>query len=571
MYLGINAYSHDSSACLIDSKGKIIAAVEEERFTGKKHDSSFPVNSIKYCLSVAKISSLDLKGVGYAWHPKEMLFKRIIKEYLFEYHVTWSVFKSSLRKLWCSFFIKKDFEKYIGKLNSSVVLRYYNHHTAHVASAFYASGFDEATFFTLDGRGEYQTGVWGNINYEKEIDLMGSIHHPNSLGNIWSAVSEYCGFRPGWHKAGTTMAFASLGKPIYMDRFEKIINFHPERKSDWLKIDTKYFDNRDGIGHIKPEFEALFGEKSCEHGKDKQIHRDVAATLQSFTEKVIVEKLNEVYLQTKIPKLVMAGGVCLNSVANALVLEKTPFKEMFIQPASHDAGLCIGSAYLLQQEFNKQNKPESMVNAYFGPEFSDEDIESELVKENSRIDFLKVNDISLKVANLIHEGSIVAWFQGRMEYGPRALGSRSILASASKKEMIDKLNKVKHRESFRPFAISILEDRKNEWLVKGYKSPFMLIVEAIKPNLKHIVPAAQHIDGSVRTQTVNEMDNGEYYNLLKEYYDISKIPLFINTSFNIKGKPIVLSPKDGIEAFLDSDIDYLAIGPYLVNKKNMII
>ncbi|MFA6554187.1 MAG: carbamoyltransferase C-terminal domain-containing protein [Candidatus Paceibacterota bacterium] len=567
MYLGLNTYSHDSSACLIDENGKIIAAVEEERFTSKKHEDAFPVNSIKYCLKEAGITSQDIKGIAIAWHPREMLFMRMIKEFIFEYHVPWKVFKNSLRKFWKSLFLKSDFEKYIGKLNTNVAVRYYKHHHAHVASAFYASGFDEATFFTLDGRGEYEVGIWGKIDYKNGVNQIGSLHHPNSLGNLWGAVSEYCGFLPGWAKAGTTMAFAALGRPKYMKEFEKMITFKPENDSNWFVTDTKYFDNRDGAGHVTPVFEDFFGEKSCEHGQDKEIHRDIAATLQVFTEKVILEKLAEVYKRTQQSNLVMAGGVCLNSVVNALILEKSAFKDLFIQPASHDAGLSIGSAYLLQQEFNVGKKPGQMRNAYLGPEYSDDEIINALGLHKDEVSFTKEDAIHEKVATLLNNGKIVACFQGRLEYGPRALGSRSILAPAVENSMVERLNKIKQRESFRPFAISILEEYKNDWLVHGYISPFMLIVESIKSDLREKVPAAQHVDGTVRTQTINESDNGLYFKLLRAYHALSGTPLFINTSFNIKGRPIVLSPDDALKAFLEVDIDVLAIGSYLVSRK----
>lgn len=567
MYLGVNSYSHDSSACLIDDNGKIIAAVEEERFTGKKHETVFPVNSIKYCLAKAGITSEDLKGIAIAWHPREMLLNRMIREFVFEYPVPWTVFKNSLRKFWKSLFLKRDIEKCIGKLDPNIAVRYYKHHHAHAASAFYASGFEEATFFTLDGRGEYDVGIWGKAGYKDGIQEIGSLHHPNSLGNLWGVVGEYCGFVPGWAKAGTTMAFAALGKPTQMDKFEKMIKFEPQKDSNWLTFDTTYFDNRDGAGHVTPAFEELFGEKSCEHGKDKQVHRDTAATLQAFTEKVILEKLSEIYKKTHVSKLVMAGGVCLNSVANALILEISPFKDMFIQPASHDAGLSIGCAYLLQQEFNLGKVPEKMEHAYLGPEYGDDEIFGALQFFQNKISYARTDSVAVEVAKFLHEGNVVAWFQGRIEYGPRALGSRSILAPAVDNAMTGKLNKIKSRESFRPFAISIIEEKKNDWLIHGYKSPFMLIVESIKPELRDKVPAAQHIDGSVRTQTVNEKANSLYYTLLKEYECLSGIPLFINTSFNIKGKPIVLTPKDAIDAFLGSDIEILAIGPYLVKKK----
>jgi len=351
-----------------------------------------------------------------------------------------------------------------------------------------------------------------------------------------------------------------------MKEFETMISFEPKKDSNWLTLDTKYFDNRDGAGHVTPDFENIFGEKSCEHGKDTQVHRDVAATLQSFTEKVILEKLSEIYKRTNMPKLVMAGGVCLNSVANALILERSDFKDLFIQPASHDAGLSIGCAYLLQQEFNQGKRSPKMDYAYLGPEYSDRDILTALQSHNDRLQFNLADSIVNTTADLLHKGNVVAWFQGRIEYGPRALGARSILAPASDKDMIARLNVIKQRESFRPFAISILEEKRNDWLTRGYISPFMLIVESIKSDLRDKVPAAQHVDGSVRTQTVNS-SGGIYFDLLKEYERLSGIPLFINTSFNIKGKPIVLTPEDAVDAFLESDIEYLAIGPYLAQKK----
>jgi len=565
MYLGINTYSHDSSACLIDENGKIIAAVEEERFTGKKHESAFPVHSINFCLKQAGITSNDLRGIGYAWHPRELLLKRIIKEYIFEYQVPWTVFKSSITKFWNALFLKRDFERHIGKLSSNVVVRYFKHHQAHVASTFYASGFDEATFFTLDGRGEYEVGTWGIVGYQNGIVQKGSLHHPSSLGNLWGAISEYCGFTPGWQKAGTTMAFAALGTPKYMKEFEQVITFDPSKDSDWLTFDMKYFDNRDGAGHVTSAFEELIGVKKCEHGKDTQVHRDVAASLQAFTEKVIVGKLSEIQKRTGKTKLVMAGGVCLNSVTNAKVLEETPFKDLFIQPASHDAGLSIGSAYLLQQEFNTGKKPEAMKNAYLGPEYSDEEIEK--VLKLSGLEYRKEEAVHETVADLLNQGNVIGWFQGRMEYGPRALGSRSILASTVGINMITRLNTIKHRESFRPFAISLLEDNRKNWLTQGHISPFMLIVDSIQEGLREKVPAAQHIDGTVRTQTINRHDNGLYYWLLEKYYDMSGIPLFINTSFNIKGQPIVRTPEQALEAFKEVDIDALAIGSFLVTKK----
>jgi len=567
-YLGLNAYSHDSSACIVDEQGNIIAAVEEERFRQIKHYSLFPENAIKFCLKEANISPEDLKGIAVGWDTKELFFDRIIKEYMFQYRPPFYVFVKTIKKLWRLRKIATVFEEKIGKLHTDLKIKFFPHHKAHAASAFYASGFNDAAFLTIDARGEYHSSLWGQIDYDNGIQVKGSIYHPNSLGCIWGAISEYCGFVPGWQRAGVTMGFAALGKPKYMDEFKKTIKFFPEKDKNWLSIDKSYFKIADCKGQVNSKFEKLIGAKSAKPGKYLQVHCDVAATWQEYTQDIILGKLNNIYKKTKKTQLVMAGGVCLNSVTNGFILEKTPFKEFFIQPASHDAGVAIGAAYLLQQEFNKGVKPKPMINTSLGPEYSSVEIETILKKYVNKLIFSKEKTIHKEVAQLLHKGEVVMWFQGKLEFGPRALGSRSILATAINKDMQNKLNHIKKRESFRPFAITILEDEAKKWLVRGTKSPYMLLVDAIKPKFKSQVPTAQHVDGSVRVQTVNEKDNGIYYSLLREYSKISGIPLFINTSFNIKGQPIVNGPKQAVEAFLESkEVKYLAIGEYFVMKK----
>lgn len=567
MYLGINAYSHDSSACLIDDEGHIIAAAEEERFAQKKHFSGFPEQSIKYCLQVARITSKDLTAVGVGWSAKELFFDRIIKEYIFQFHPPFYVYKKSLKKLYGLITLNSLFEKKIGKLSQGVKMEYFSHHKAHAASTFYASGFDDAAFLTMDARGEYYSSLWGEVDYKKGFDVRGNIYHPNSLGVIWGGISEYCGFKPGWQKAGTTMAYAALGVPKYKEEIKKVMQFYPERDSDWLKVVTKYFRVADCKGEPKKMFERLIGAPSAQAGNYQQVHADVAASLQEYTQDIILGKLNDIQKKTGKNKLVMAGGVCLNSVTNGLILEKTPFKDFFIQPASHDAGVAIGAAYLLFQKFNNGKKPESVNHAYFGPEYSQTEVDLAL-STHPELLIEKSGEIYKDTAKIIAAGEVVMWFQGRLEFGPRALGSRSILASTVNKGMTDELNKTKYRESFRPFAISILESKTKDWLVQGNKSPYMLVVDHIKPEYKEKVPAAQHVDGSVRVQTVNEKDNGMYFKLLEEYEKLTGIPLFINTSYNIRGLPIVNTPEQAIKAFLESkDVKYLAIGNCLVTKK----
>lgn len=566
-YLGLNAYSHDSSACIIDEQGEIIAAAEEERFNQQKHYSLFPENAIKFCLKEAKISSKDLSGVAVGWSPGKLIFSRILKEYLFEHHPPRYVLVKSIKKTWRLLRIKKVFEEKIGTLPKGLKIEFFTHHLAHAASAFYASGFNDAAFLTIDARGEYDSSLWGTTDYLKGIQVKGAISHPQSIGCIWGAIGEYCGFLPGWKRAGVTMGFSAFGKPKYLGKLKKLIKFYPEKDNNWFEVNTDYFKISDCKGQPTERFEKFIGAPSAQPDNYKKIHQEVASSWQKYTEEIIIEKLKDIYKKTKKEKIVMAGGVCLNSVANGLILHNTPFKELFTQPASHDAGVAIGAAYLLQQKYDGQNKPKPMKNAFLGPSYSSTEIEKTLRENNNKIKFFRVKDVHNKIAQLLNKGKIVMWFQGRLEYGPRALGARSILAPVIEKDMQSKLNYIKKRESFRPFAISILEEDSKEWLVNGNKSPYMLLVDAIKPKFKNKVPSAQHVDGSVRVQTVNKEDNEIYYLLLKEYKRISGIPLFINTSFNIKGLPIVNDPKQALEAFLDSkDVKYLAIGEYLVTK-----
>ncbi len=564
MYLGINAFSHDASACLINNEGKILAAVEEERFTGNKHESRFPTESIKYCLETAGITSRDLRGVGYGWKPSLLLFQRILLSNLFLYPVSSFFIRKNFKKYLSTLSLKETFEKEIGSLAAGVEVSYYKHHQAHVASAFYASPFKDVAYLTLDGRGEWETGTWGVIENNKIIQK-GSIHHPNSIGNLYVAVGHFCGF-PTFNKAGTVMALTALGKPTYLTEFKELIQIDLSKHSDFVTLNRGYIDCTSGEGVPKKEMEKLFRIPVAEKGvKPTQAHLDIAATLQFVVENFILDLLNKIHKETGKENLVMAGGVCLNSVANGQIKEKTPFKNFFIQPAAHDAGLSLGAAYLLLHQNKKDKVEHEMKTACLGPSYTDEEILSQLSIDRE-ISYVKVSDIASKTAELISQGKKVAWFQGRLEFGPRALGSRSILADARDKNTADQLNKIKSRESFRPFAISILEEKSTEWLVRAIKSPFMLLVDFVKDGLKEKVPAAQHVDGSVRVQTVNKEEGGLYYDLITEFYRITGAPLIINTSFNIKGKPIINSPKEALEAFKIVELDVLAIGSFLVTK-----
>jgi len=565
MYLGINGFSHDAGACIIDEKGKIIAAVEEERFTGNKHESRFPTESIKYCLKEAKITTLQLKGVGYAWKPSSLLFQRILLSNLFSYRVPLANIKKSFKKFLNGINLKKTFEKEIGPLQKDIKISYFKHHHAHVGSAFFASHFNEAAFLTLDGRGEMETGTWGTVEGTK-ITKKGSIKYPDSLGNFYVAIGHFCGF-PSFFKAGTVMALAAMGKPKYEKEFNEIIKIDLTKNSNFIKLNKDYIDCTSGDGIPKKSMEELFKIPIRNPNEElKQEYKDIAATMQKIVQDFILDLLTKIYENTKKDYLVLSGGVCLNSVTNGLIKERTPFKDFFIQPAAHDAGLCIGAAYLMLHS-NKTNKisPE-MKSASLGPSYTDKEILVS-IKEFKEIKYEKKEKISRIAAQLVSKGYKIGWFNGRLEFGPRALGNRSILADPRRQETVRELNIIKNRESFRPFAVSIIKEETEKWMKRGTTSPFMLLVDYVKDNLKKKVPAAQHYDGSVRIQTVTKNENGIYYDLIDEFYKITHIPMIINTSFNIEGKPIVRTPKEAIEAFLKVDLDALCIGNYLVTKK----
>ncbi len=569
MYLGINGFSHDASACLVDEDGKIVVAVEEERFTGNKHETRFPVESIRSCLKIAGITTRDLKGVGFGWKPETFLFQRILFSNLFLYPVELSLLKKNIKKYLAIISLKKVFEKEIGRLSPGVRVSYYRHHKAHVASAFYASSFDDAAFLTLDGRGELESGTWGLVE-DNQIIQKGSIKHPDSVGNLYVAIGNFCGF-PTFHKAGTVMALAAFGRPTYIEQFKELVRIDLSKDKNFLTLNREYIDCTSGDGVPKKKMEELFKVQMLGNGqKPTQIHLDIAATLQFVVQNFILDLLNKIHNQTGKENLVLSGGVCLNSVTNGLIKERTPFKSFFIQPAAHDAGLSLGTAYLMLNEGKKKKLGQEMKTACLGPSYTDNEILEELSK-SKEVSYSKSMNIKKDGARLISEGKKIAWFQGRLEFGPRALGSRSILADARDENMVNILNRIKSRESFRPFAISILENKSSEWLVRATRSPFMLLVDYVKDFLKTKVPSAQHVDGSVRVQTVGEDNDPVYYGLIREFENLTGVPMVINTSFNIKGKPIVNTPRQAIESFLEVDLDALLIGSYVVVRAKPLL
>lgn len=565
MYLGINAFVHDASAAIVDKDGKIIAAVEEERFTRKKQESRFPIEAIRYCLKAAGITINELDGVGFGWSPKLFLWQRIILNGWFRFPASTSARMDNWMVLKQMQSVPRTLKETFGFDVDKVPFRYFPHHTCHAASAYYASPLSQAAFLTMDGQGEAEAITWG-IGNNGEMKKLGHSLLPDSIGKVHSATCRFLGFY-GSEKNGTAMALAAFGKPQYIDIFRKIIKPIDDKKSLQVKVDASYFDFASTAEKVmvSQKFQTAF-DIPPRRAEDPitQIHKDIAASLQQRTEEIIIELLKRLHAVTGETNLVLGGGVALNSVFNGKIEKVSPFKEVFIQPAASDAGLSLGAAYLLAQSKHPSSKlPHAMDDAALGPGFADKEYEAAL--DDAKLSYARLDDKKLaqKTAQYIADGKVVAWFQGRLEFGPRALGHRSLLGDARRSDMTDRLNKVKRREKFRPFAISILKDKASMVLDNITDSPFMLMVDTVRQDWREKIPSAQHVDGSVRIQTVTKDNDGIYYELIKEFDKLTGVPLIINTSLNVKGEPIACTPQETIRTFKDSEIDVLVLGNYL--------
>jgi len=564
-YLGLNAFSHDASAAIVDNEGRIIAAVEEERFTRKKQEDRFPIESIRYCLKEAGINVADLAGIGYAWHPLLLISQRVLWSNIFDYPVPRELIWKNLRKAANAFTIGQHIRRNFGPLRKGIGIKYFPHHKAHAASAFFASSFQDAAYLTIDGRGEWETATWGYAQ-ESMLNKLGAAHHPDSLGNLYSGIARFCGFM-NLEKDGTVMALAGCGKPRYSKQFKHLLEINANGSSRIIRLNRDYLDCRTGDAQPRRSLDSLFGIKMRPQGGELvQEYKDIAASLQLRTQEAIIQLCKKIHDLTHVDRLVLAGGVMLNSVANGILRDQTPFKEIFIQPAANDSGLSLGCAYLLASRELVERTRCSMKSASLGPAFSPEEILT-MLQSRDDLDWKQCPDIAGKVAEELANGKKVAWFQGRLEFGRRALGNRSILADARNITVRSELNMIKGRESFRPFAISILCEMSKDWLVRGTESPFMLLVDKINSRYAYLVPGAQHVDGSVRIQTVSQEEYPLYHKLIATFNKITGVPLIINTSFNIRGEPLVCNPYDAIETFVQARLDALAIGPFFVTFK----
>tara|TARA_B100000519_G_scaffold64420_1_gene54758 strand:+ start:1224 stop:3041 length:1818 start_codon:yes stop_codon:yes gene_type:complete len=585
--LGISAFYHDSAACIIKD-GEIIAAAQEERFTRKKHDQNFPSNAIDYCLNEIGIKPSELGYV--AFYDKPFLkFERILETYLQFAPRGINSFLKAIplwirKKLWIKELIREELN-YFGKII------FPEHHMSHAASSFYTSPFKEAAFLTMDGVGEWSTTSYG-IGKGNKLEMLADIQYPNSLGLLYSTFTYYTGFRvnSGEYKV---MGLAPYGEPKYKDL---IYNHLIDIKDDGsFKMNMDYFNYNVGLTMTNSKFNNLFGGAPRKPESNlTQREMDLARSIQEVTEEIVIKMAKHIRKETKMKFLCLAGGVALNCVSNGKLLRSGIFDDIYIQPASGDAGGSIGCALLtwykyLDNERTTVNGSDFMKGAFLGPNFSNDTIKSYLDDRKYKYEQLSNEELPEQIADLIAGQNVIGWFQGRMEFGPRALGSRTIIGDARSPETQKTINlKIKYRESFRPFAPSVRADNISEYFDIDRESPYMLLVaDVIKDKQSPItkdessyfgleklnvirsdIPAVTHVDYSARIQSVNKDTNPRYYELLTKFYEKYGCPVIVNTSFNVRGEPIVCTPDDAYLCFMRTEMDYLIMGNYLLDKKN---
>ena len=590
--LGISAFYHDSSAAIIID-GKIVAAAQEERFSRIRHDLSFPFQAINFCLNFAQTKVKDLNFVVFYEKPF-LKFERLLETYIGFAPKGFRSFKVSMPswvtdKLFQKRIIKKNLETIsLSKFDESKIL-FTEHHISHAASAFYPSPYKRSAILIMDAVGEWATTSI-SIGENNKIQMLSEINFPHSIGLLYSAFTYFLGFKVNSAEY-KVMGLAPYGRPIFKKKILKnLIEIFDDGS---FKINQKYFNYSTGFTMTNNNFNKLFKmDRRNENHSLNQKHMDLAASIQKVIEIIVLKIAKKAFDLTKCDNLCLAGGVALNCVANSKILEEKIFKNIWIQPASGDAGGSIGAAlYGYYNNFNKKRviqKTDSMNGSFLGPKYTNNEIKRTLDKLRIRYEFINTDKIFNKTIKLIIQGKTVGWFQGRMEFGPRALGHRSIIGDPRSKKMQKIMNlKIKFRESFRPFAPSILEEDSKEWFNISCKSPYMLFVAQLnqskrvnlKPGQKNlkglrllyvnrsVIPAVTHVDYSARLQTVNKKYNTEFYKLIKKFKQLTKCPLLINTSFNVRGEPIVCSPKDAIECFMSTNLDALVIENYFILKQ----
>ncbi len=556
--LGISCYYHDSAACLLQD-GKVVAAVSEERFNRIKNSEVFPINAINYCIQAGGIAFGDLDYIGFYEKPF-LKFSRVIIDHIRAYPFSLRSFLERIPnwlkdRLVLPLILKKE-------LGFDKKVFFVKHHLSHAASAFLVSPFKEAAIITADGVGEWTTTTCG-IGRGNDIKIIQEITYPDSLGLLYTAVTSYLGFLA--HQGeGKVMGLAAYGQPRYLDKFYKIIQPKPDGS---FRINQKFFGFNKGARMYSRQFINLFGKNRKANEGIKQCHCDIAASLQKVTEDTLINIANSLYLNTKMDNLCLAGGVFLNCVANNKIIENTPFSKVYIQPAAGDSGGALGVACCIENLILKRPRKFIMDSAYLGPEFSPIEIKRCLITRNFKFTEFNEDELLEFVAKRILDNKIVGWFQGRSEYGPRALGNRSILANPMFSGIKDLINKkVKKRESFRPYAPAILEEKMSEYFNLTQHSPFMLLAGEVIAEKRELIPGVMHVDKTARVQTVSKQVNPKFWRLIKAFETLTGIPILLNTSFNLRGEPIVCTPNDAVGTFLNSEMDYLVIGDFIASR-----
>ena len=591
--LGISAYYHDSAACLVVD-GKIIAAAQEERFTRKKHDENFPVNAINYCLTEASLSAQKIDYV--VFYDKPFLkFERLFETYLAFAPKGFKSFATSLPvwvkdKLFQKSVILDALKENLDKNTDwSNKLLFSEHHLSHAASAFFPSPFEEAAVLTMDGVGEWATTSLA-VGKGNTLNVTNEIHFPHSLGLLYSAMTYYTGFKvnSGEYKV---MGLAPYGEPKYANLIKDHLIDIKEDGS--FHLDMSYFNYCTGLTMTSDRFNDLFGAPPRKSESILgQREMDLAASIQAVTEEVVIKLAKGIKKSTGLNNLCLAGGVALNCVANGKLLRENVFDKIWIQPASGDAGGAVGAAlaayYLMLDQPRKVDKQDSMQGSYLGPEFGQAEIEQRLSQAGAKFDVVNDTQLIEQTAQALADGLAVGWHQGRMEFGPRSLGARSIIADARSPTVQKQLNlKVKYRESFRPFAPSVLREDAADWFEINTDSPYMLLVADVKKEKqlamteaqkqlfgieklnvpRSEIPAVTHVDYSARIQTVSKHTNPKYHALISKFKEITGCPVLVNTSFNVRGEPIVCSPEDAFNCLMGTDIDFLVVGNCILRKE----
>lgn len=593
--LGINAYHGDAAAALVRD-GQLVAAVEEERFNRCKHCAGFPTESVRYCLEAGGISIEDVEHIGISRDPSAHLHKKILfaatraaksvggfergKEQAGEKKGR-GIFGQVADRLANTAKVrdlKDDLMKALGASKSKLRAQFHNveHHRAHLASSFYVSPFERAALLSIDGFGDFISTMWG-VGEGNSIEVLGQVEYPHSTGIVYTATTQFLGF-PYYGDEGKVMGLAPYGEPRYMDEFREIIR---TEEGGRFKLNLDYFrhhaegvemswnEGSPTIGRIfSDEYAKVFGPAREKGAPLTDRERDIAASLQWRLEEVGFHILNHLHEKTGLTDLGLSGGVAYNSVMNGKILLNTPFRRVYVQPAAGDSGTAVGVCYQIYNGVLNQPRGEVMEGAYTGPEFSGAEIRAELERSGLAYESYTELEVTRRAAQDIADGKVLGWFQGRMEFGPRALGNRSIVVDPRRADMKDILNeRIKKREPFRPFAPSILEERVGDYFEQTHPAPTMLMVYQIKPERSAEIPAVTHVDGSGRLQTVSRRVNERYYQLISDFNELTGVPIVLNTSFN-ENEPIVCTPRHAIDCFLKTRMDVLYIGNYALRRSS---